>query len=122
MAPCLSVSRPRESKIGSALALEVVLRQPGLFDDRVEGADPEILGPIGTMTVRVGMPLRRNLACEPFWPTSTEPCWRRTLATSSEEGRLGTLEGQAVDVRVPDHGHLFRGCVLKVELQRLPEV
>src|SRR3954467_10926096 len=52
----------------------------------------------------------------------TNPCRRRTLATSSDDGRLGTLQNQAVDVGVLDRGSVLGRRVLEVELQRLAEI
>src|SRR5690348_6819150 len=80
------------------------------------------LRPIGTMTVRVGLPVRRYFACEPFWLTSTKPCRRKTLVTSSDDGRLGTLERQAFHPGVLDRRQLVGDRVLEVQLQRFAQV
>ena len=101
---------------GSRLGRSVTGKRHLLLDQKSSSLRPDCL------TVRVGLPARRNLACEPFWPTRTNPCRRSILATSSDDGRLGTLQNQAVDVGVLDRGSVLGRRVLEVELQRLAEI
>src|SRR2546430_1535556 len=79
--------------------------------------------PMGTMTVLPPGRGWRYLAWEPRWWTSSKPCRRSVLMTSSEEGPSGTLENQLLDVGVRD-GLIVGGGLRLVEVQfeRLQDV